>query len=174
MLNLRPADPSRGFTLVELMVTIAILAVLMALGAPQFKAWLQNTQVRTATESIQNGLQLARAEAVRRNCNVEFVVNADTSWSVTAKPPSGDVPVQSRTANEGSSSSVTAALTGSTKATFDGLGRVVNAGPLTAVTVTSSVTSQSMTVEVGTGGQIRLCNPLVTDTTDPRKCKNTS
>jgi len=59
------ARRQQGVTLIELMVGIAILATLLAMGIPAFTGWIQDTQVRTAAESILNGLQTARAEAVR-------------------------------------------------------------------------------------------------------------
>jgi len=62
----------RGFTIIELMVTVTVLALLMLLAAPSFATWLQNSQIRTATEGIRAGVQLARAEAVRRNTPVRF------------------------------------------------------------------------------------------------------
>jgi len=61
-----------GFSLIELMVGLAVLAILLALGVPALSSWMQNTQIRNEAESIQNGLQLARAEAVRRNAVVRF------------------------------------------------------------------------------------------------------
>lgn len=65
-----------GVTLIELLIGIAVLSVLLATGVPMFSEWIQNTQIRTATESIQNGLQLARNEAVKRNANVRFVLTS--------------------------------------------------------------------------------------------------
>jgi len=62
----------RGFTIIELMVTVTVLALLMLLGAPSFATWMQNSQIRTAAEGILAGAQLARAEAVRRNMPVRF------------------------------------------------------------------------------------------------------
>ncbi|MBK8385245.1 MAG: GspH/FimT family pseudopilin [Candidatus Accumulibacter sp.] len=62
----------RGFSLVELIVGMAILGVLLAIAMPAFSNWLRNARVRTAAESVQNGLQLARAEAVRRNTPSAF------------------------------------------------------------------------------------------------------
>jgi prepilin-type N-terminal cleavage/methylation domain-containing protein len=59
-----------GFTIIELMITLAVLGVLLALGMPSISSWLQNTQIRTAAEGMVSGLQLARAEALRRNANV--------------------------------------------------------------------------------------------------------
>lgn len=62
----------RGLTLVELAIGLTITSILIAAGVPNFMEWMQNAQVRTATEGLQNGLQLARAEAVRRNATVRF------------------------------------------------------------------------------------------------------
>jgi len=62
-----------GFSLVELLVAIALIAVLVGLGAPSYQEWIESTRIRSAAESIQGGLQLARAEAVKRNTQVQFV-----------------------------------------------------------------------------------------------------
>jgi type IV fimbrial biogenesis protein FimT len=67
----------RGVTLIELMVGLAIFSLLVALAVPSYSAWIQNTQIRTAAESIVNGLQLARNEALRRNRSVELILTAD-------------------------------------------------------------------------------------------------
>jgi len=65
-------DITKGFSLIELMVGLVVMAILLSVGVPAFSKWTLNTQIRTATESIQAGLQLARAEAVRRNIPVRF------------------------------------------------------------------------------------------------------
>lgn len=71
-----------GVSLVELMIGLAVAAILLAMGAPSFSTYIQNTHIRNAAEAIQNGLNLARAEAVRRNTNVQFVLGDDSSWTV--------------------------------------------------------------------------------------------
>jgi type IV fimbrial biogenesis protein FimT len=83
----------RGFSLVELIVGVAILGVLLAIAMPAFSNWLRNAKVRTAAESVQNGLQLARAEAVRRNTTVGFrlVDRADESCALIANDLSTSV-----------------------------------------------------------------------------------
>jgi type IV fimbrial biogenesis protein FimT len=62
----------RGFTLIEAIVTVSILALLMALMAPSMADWIRGTHVRNLAESIQTGLQKARMEALRRNKIVTY------------------------------------------------------------------------------------------------------
>lgn len=59
-----------GFTTVELMVTIAILAILSALAAPSFTNLFNSWRVRQVTEALQHSLYLARSEAIKRSGNV--------------------------------------------------------------------------------------------------------
>ena len=75
----------QGVTLIELLIAIAIVAILAGIAVPNFTTWLQNTQIRTATEAVKNGLQLARAEAIRRNEPVNFVLSSvtGTNWTVS-------------------------------------------------------------------------------------------
>jgi len=61
-----------GFSMIEIGVTLAIFAVLIASALPSMGEWIRNTKVRNAAESIQSGLMRARAEALRRNVNVTF------------------------------------------------------------------------------------------------------
>jgi type IV fimbrial biogenesis protein FimT len=69
---------ARGVTLIELMIGLAIVAMLIGMGLPSLGAWLANSRVRTTAESLQSGLAMARSEAMRRNQNVEFLVTNDT------------------------------------------------------------------------------------------------
>ncbi|HVJ63608.1 MAG TPA: prepilin-type N-terminal cleavage/methylation domain-containing protein, partial [Tahibacter sp.] len=55
----------RGYGLIEMMIAIAIVAVLAVLGTPMYVSWLSSTRIRSAAESVQNGLRLARTEAVQ-------------------------------------------------------------------------------------------------------------
>jgi type IV fimbrial biogenesis protein FimT len=92
---------ARGFTLVELVVTFAVLAILTLLAVPSFTDWIRNTQVRSAADAMQNGLRLAQAEAVRRSrlvvfsltdgqpgLNVAAAANGP-NWSIQAAPVAG-------------------------------------------------------------------------------------
>ncbi|MFM0324138.1 GspH/FimT family pseudopilin [Caballeronia glebae] len=59
-----------GFTLVELCVVLAVMAVLATFGAPSFIAWQTRDQVDARARSLFSTLSLARAEAVRRGARV--------------------------------------------------------------------------------------------------------
>jgi type IV fimbrial biogenesis protein FimT len=71
----------RGFTIVELMVGVGIVAMLIMLAVPSMSDYLQSAKLSTAANSYQAGLQLARAEAIRMNVPVQFVL---TDSPVTA------------------------------------------------------------------------------------------
>lgn len=70
MLTLR--NNQRGFSLVEIVIGLVIVGILTAMAMPAFGTWAQNSQIRNAADSIQNGLQQARVEAIRRNTPVRF------------------------------------------------------------------------------------------------------
>ena len=64
------ATPMRGFTAIELMVVVAIMAVLAALAAPSFTPLMEGWRVRQATEALQSTIFYARSEAIKRGGNV--------------------------------------------------------------------------------------------------------
>lgn len=70
------AARQRGFNLIELMVGLALLSMVMFVAIPSIASWMRGSQVRAATESVLGALQSARAEAVRRNANVELVLTS--------------------------------------------------------------------------------------------------
>lgn len=73
-----------GFTLIELATTLAVLALLIVLAMPSYRVWIANSRVRSTSESIQNGLRLARNQAVDLAQRVRFELPADktANWTV--------------------------------------------------------------------------------------------
>lgn len=59
-----------GITLLELLVTLAIVAVLLAAGVPSFRAWVQNQELRGAAGRLASDLHFARRAAVDRGSRV--------------------------------------------------------------------------------------------------------
>lgn len=143
---LTPFHKMHGLTIIEVMVAVVIFGILMALGSGSFSNWIQNQQTRTAAESIQNGMQVARGEAVRRNASALFVLcdlgvgGKGSSWDVLAASSSayatacsaasgvaGWERVQQRSSQEGSRFAVVSAssVANVNAVAFNGFGRVV-------------------------------------------------
>lgn len=186
----------RGFTLIELMIGLALLAVLMTLALPSFSVMLNNQRLRAQAESLANGLQIARTEAVKHNAPVEFVTtddNASISAQVAtiapvtpgATPPVGQNWVVRAVTGPGvydyieGKNSTSAATMSSTVAsiTFGGLGQTTLAAAVTyqitnptagaCANGTPSGPMRCLNVTVSPGGQIRMCDPAVNPVLNP-------
>ena len=69
-------NSERGFTSIELMVVVAIMAILAGLAAPSFKPLIERWRVRQASEALQSTLYAARSEAIKRGGLVAIQKNA--------------------------------------------------------------------------------------------------
>lgn len=191
--------------MIELMVTIAVLALLMMAVGPSIGAWVNNTRIRNVAQSIQAGMQRARLEAVRRNQPVRFtlVSLADSavmddgcvasgngvSWVVSFNDPAGKCSQAASDTTDpmivekfaggvgGRTVAVNALLAdlsaSASTITFDGFGRVSNAGPIGVVNVDDVNPGndyRALRLTIGTGGTVRMCEPKVTSISDPRHC----
>lgn len=187
MLGMPPMRKSAGFTLIELMVGIVIMLIVLALGMPSYQAWIQNSRIRNAAESILAGLQLARAEAVSRNAPVRFTLGTGSSWTVRCVTLGANCPdpIQSRATGDGSSTAVTVVASDAMPIVFNSLGQMTSpvpaAGALTQIDVDvdsailSAAQSRDLRITVDVGGRIRMCDPnvaIVVPPTDSRACNS--
>jgi type IV fimbrial biogenesis protein FimT len=86
-----------GFSLVELMVTVSVLAILMAVAIPSLSSWVRNARVRTVAEALQTGVRLAQAEAQRRTHTVVFFLTNSKDCTTAATAVAGGLYWQVRT-----------------------------------------------------------------------------
>ena len=182
---IRQVSPKQsGFSLVELMISVVILAIAMAVAMPNYSIWIQNSHIRNAAESIQQGMQRARAEAVARNTNISFTLGSGALWTI--RQVSDNSIIEQRPSNEVSSQvtflvspvAVSPALPPTT-ITFGNLGDVqANADATLTITqidfdssALAAADSRELRLTIGVGGSVRMCdpNPAVA-ITDPRHC----
>lgn len=166
---------SDGFSVIELMTALAVIALLAAMAAPTMRSIIENGKIRSAGTSIQNGLSLARAEAVRLNTQVEFEFT-DNGWEVR-RVASGEVLHQS--AGMEVSSGGLSVEAGGNRVTYNAFGRAATLNPdntdaITRVEIRATNPSGSsnykpLDIEVQAGGTARLCDPTA-DVNQPRAC----
>lgn len=169
MLKMKHHSYTSGFSLVELLIALAIFVVLSAFAVPAYNEMTQNSMIRTATDSIVTGLQTARAEAVKRNEQVQFNFVTGSEWAVSVV--SDGTVVGTRKQTDGSSTNITVATNAAGPYVFDGMG-LLTTGALTVDVGNSALTgTRDLRVVVGAGGAIRSCDPaLDSGGDDPRKC----
>jgi type IV fimbrial biogenesis protein FimT len=73
----------RGFTLVEVAVTLGLMALMLRMAMPAFTSWTRNAQVRAVSDALQTGLRQAQAEAATRSRQVVLFRTTATTCSNT-------------------------------------------------------------------------------------------
>lgn len=195
---MRPCDSRRaaGFTLIEMMLTMVVMSILMALAFPSMATWVRNSRVRAVSESLQNGLRLAQTEALRRSRQTVFSLtnSTDPKTSLTAAADGRNWSINTVQLMTDDAAFVESGVLGSAgtdvqidgpvSICFNSLGRlVVNPSPgvtgadCTAADiparydVTLTGADRRLRVLVAVGGQVRMCDrdkPL--SATDPDGC----
>lgn len=70
-----------GFSLVELMVVLSIVAILLAAGAPSFRSLIQNQKMSTTVNDFFAAINLARSEAIQRGTRVDLIPLDASDWN---------------------------------------------------------------------------------------------
>lgn len=72
---------AKGFSLVELLVTVSVVGILAAIAIPNFSSTLQNNRAETEVSDLQRALNYARLEAINRGVNVRIAPTSGTDWT---------------------------------------------------------------------------------------------
>ncbi|MDR0378643.1 MAG: GspH/FimT family pseudopilin [Candidatus Accumulibacter sp.] len=189
----------RGFTLIELVIGVAILAILIALAAPGFSSWIRDVGIRTTAGTLLDGLQLARSEALKRNTLIRFqltstvdgscapstsgphwIVSRDDATGLCHVAPSDTDTPRAVRVHDGTQAGGRNTLINATQATFifNGLGRFTSSAASILVSGAAgegdcahagSGNDRCLRIEVSPGGSIRMCDPAL-PSTDPQAC----
>lgn len=177
-----------GFTLVELIVTIALVSLLLGLSIPFFGAMLANARVRSVSEALQNGIRTAQAEAVRRNRQVVFsltnaepglnaaAVGSGRNWSIQTVAQAADMTETAVFVQGGALGDFASnvSVNGPAAICFNSAGRLVtNPAPgvpgancttaaAPAYNMSTTGSDRPLRVTVSLSGQTRMCDPAVT------------
>lgn len=189
----------RGFTLIEMIVVVAIMALLAALAMPSMLGWVRNNKIRTVSDSLQNGLRLAQSEATRRSRQVVFSLTDDkptgtgytakasgSNWAIsTVAPADSDVTAAFIEAGILRDVGSNVVISGPAAVCFSSIGRLVEngtPGPTGAkcaalaarfnIKMSDDVTGdRALSVTIALGGQVRMCDPLrALSATQPDGC----
>ncbi len=163
-----------GFTMIELLVTLSIVAVLLAVAAPSFNTFLARKRVEGAMSELGTDLQYARSEAVARNADVHvtfgsgcYVIHLEVGATATCtRTTKAIIPATAeiRTVQLDSGSPV--AITPSNTLTYIGFeplrgladwdGTDINIG---SVVVDDGSGQRSLRISVGPTGRTNTCSP---------------
>ena len=141
---------TKGFTMIELIVTLAVLAILVGIAIPSYISLMPRYRLSGATRQVATDLMKARMQAVKLSTNVD-VAFTTTGYTISGGSYSETFNIQSQ--YPGVSLSAKNNNGGADDPVFHPRGTISNAYP--PVTVTLSNTSGSKQVQVNIAGRVK-------------------
>lgn len=76
-----PSSAQGGFTLIELLVVLTVLGIMMGIGVPSFRTFVNGQRVKSAATELMTTALIARSEAVKRNGTVTVAPVTASAWT---------------------------------------------------------------------------------------------
>lgn len=148
---------ARGFTMLEAMIALAIVALVASLALPSFSAASERARLKSAAEALAADLSEARFEAARRGStlHVEIQTGAEWCWSVATRPGCGCAASSCRLKSTRGSEHAGIALAEAQSTRFEPVGT----GPSGTVARLESTRGEQLKVELSPLGRARICAP---------------
>ena len=134
---------SAGFTLIELMVTIAVMAIIVSIAAPNISTQLANQRVKSTTATLANALKEAKAESIIRRQDISFTYDNDGANAGTIKTAQGTTNIANYTYDDKITISDSATKT---KITFSPSKRVDNENTYTICDTNTAATPRQVSI----------------------------
>lgn len=137
---------AKGFSLVELLVTVSIVAILAAVAIPNFNSTLQNNRAETEVSDLQRAFNYARLEAINRGVSVRIAPTTGTDWTTELQVTlaSGGQTVLRKVTPLSSGATLVAANV--TAVEFNNLGGMTSPASAVAMTYTRGSTTKVINV----------------------------
>ena len=144
-----------GFTLIELMVTLAVFAVLLMIAVPSMRPFLLSQSIKSASMDLNSTVALARSEAIKRNAVVAVTPVDTTDWSKGWSVAQSGTVIRSQDAL----SNITMTPGSATGFSFDGSGRMITSPDPTfavrSIDATTGPGSLCLSVLVSGSGRVK-------------------